>query len=79
MMIDVILPKQGLQMEEGTIVKWLKKVGDSVTEGENLFEMETDKVTMEVPSPATGVLRKILKAEGESVPVAEVVAVIETQ
>jgi dihydrolipoamide dehydrogenase len=77
MTVDVILPKQGLQMEEGTIVKWWKKEGDSVAEGETLFEMETDKVTMEVPSPAGGKVLKILKAEGETVPVAEVVAVIE--
>ena len=77
MTVEVILPKQGLQMEEGTIVKWWKKEGDSVSEGETLFEMETDKVTMEVSSPATGTVVKILKAEGETVPVAEVVATIE--
>ena len=77
MTVNVILPKQGLQMEEGTIVKWWKKEGDSVSEGETLFEMETDKVTMEVPSPASGKVLKILKAEGETVPVAEVVATIE--
>jgi pyruvate/2-oxoglutarate dehydrogenase complex dihydrolipoamide acyltransferase (E2) component len=77
MTVNVILPKQGLQMEEGTIVKWWKKEGETVKEGETLFEMETDKVTMEVPAPASGTVQKILKAEGETVPVAEVVAIIE--
>lgn len=77
MLVNVIIPKQGLQMTEGTIVKWRKNEGESIKEGETLFEMETDKATMEVPALATGIVRRILKTEGETVPVAEVIAVIE--
>ncbi len=70
----VILPKLGLTMDEGTIVAWHKKEGDRVTAGEAIFEVETDKVTMEVEAPATGYLRKIVVGDGETVPVATVIA-----
>lgn len=73
-MVEVIMPKLGLTMEEGTIVRWLKAEGSSVEEGEVLFEVQTDKVVMEVESPASGVLAKILVEQDETVPIASVVA-----
>ena len=69
----VILPKMGLTMDEGTLVRWHKHEGDHVSEGEAIFEVETDKVTMDVESPATGYLRKVVVSDGETVPVATVV------
>jgi len=75
-MHEVILPKLGLTMESGKIEKWHKKEGDKVKAGEVLFEVMTDKVTIEVESYDSGILRKILRAEGEEVPVTEVVAYI---
>ena len=72
----VILPKLGLTMDEGTLVSWLKREGDPVAEGEVLFEVETDKATMEVEAPATGYVRKLLVAAGDTVPVTEVIALI---
>jgi pyruvate dehydrogenase E2 component (dihydrolipoamide acetyltransferase) len=72
----VIMPKQGLQMTEGTIISWLKKVGDDVSEGEPLFEMETDKLTITIDSPFAGTLLKIIREEGETVPITEPIAVI---
>lgn len=71
------MPMLGEVMEEGRIVAWLKKEGDSVERGENLLEVETDKAIMEVESTATGVLKKILVAEGETVPVNAPLALIE--
>jgi pyruvate dehydrogenase E2 component (dihydrolipoamide acetyltransferase) len=75
-MFEVIMPKLGLTMETGLIEKWLKKEGDPVEEGDILFEVMTDKVSLEVESYNKGILRKILRAEGEEVPVTEVVAYI---
>lgn len=75
-MDEVIMPKLGLTMESGKIEKWHKKEGDKVKAGEVLFEVMTDKVTIEVESYDSGILRKILRAEGEEVPVTEVVAYI---
>lgn len=72
----IILPKQGLQMSEGTITQWLKSEGDEIKAGEPLFEMETDKLTITIDSPHSGVLLKILHEEGETVPNAEVIAII---
>ena len=72
----VIMPKQGLQMTEGTIMSWLVKEGEVATEGEPLFEMETDKLTITMDSPASGTLLKIVKGEGETVPITETIAVI---
>ena len=71
---NVILPKLGLTMDEGTIVRWHKQVGDSVKAGEALFEVETDKVTMDVEATADGYLRKVIVDDGVAVPVATVVA-----
>lgn len=72
----IIMPKQGLQMTEGTIIKWLKKEGETVNEGEPLFEMETDKLTITIDSTATGTLLKIVRGEGEVVPITETIAVV---
>ena len=72
----VILPKLGLTMDEGRIVTWHKRVGDAVTQGEALFEVETDKVTMDVEAPTSGYLRKIVVGDDETVPVTTVVAVV---
>lgn len=69
MAIEIIMPKAGMAMEEGTIVKWFKKEGDTVEMGEPLLEILTDKVNMEVEAPASGVLLKILAQEGEVLPV----------
>jgi pyruvate/2-oxoglutarate dehydrogenase complex dihydrolipoamide acyltransferase (E2) component len=71
---NVILPKLGLTMDEGTIVRWHKQVGDEVKAGEALFEVETDKVTMDVEATADGYLRKVIVDDGVAVPVATVVA-----
>lgn len=75
-MHEVIMPKLGLTMETGRIEKWHKKEGDRVEKGEVLFEVMTDKVTIEVESYDSGTLLKILRDEGEDVPVTEVVAYI---
>ena len=72
----IIMPKQGLQMTEGTIIKWLKKEGETVNEGEPLFEMETDKLTITIDSTATGTLLKIVRGEGEVVPITETIAIV---
>lgn len=72
----IIMPKQGLQMTEGTIIKWLAAEGDSVKEGQPLFEMETDKLTITIDSTATGTLLKILKQESDVVPITETIAVV---
>jgi len=66
----------GESIAEGTIVRWIKKVGDSVDRDEPLFEISTDKVDAEIPSPAAGVLMAIAVKEGETVPVNSVVATI---
>ena len=72
----MILPKLGLTMDEGRIVAWHKRVGDTVAAGEVLFEVETDKATMEVESPTAGTLRRILYPADATAPVATVIALI---
>ncbi len=74
MVQEIILPKQGLQMETGLLVRWLKSPGDAVSTGEAVAEMETDKVTSGIESPADGVLLKILHDEGDTVPVGQIIA-----
>jgi pyruvate dehydrogenase E2 component (dihydrolipoamide acetyltransferase) len=74
--IEVIMPKLGMTMEEGTIVSWLRQEGEQLAEGEPLFEVETDKVTMEVPAPASGVLRKVLAKPGSTLTVGQTIAII---
>src|SRR5438067_12035446 len=75
---DVLMPQMGESIAEGTIVRWIKKVGESVDRDEPLFEISTDKVDAEIPSPAAGILSEIRAKEGETVPVNSVVAVIGT-
>ena len=78
MATDVVMPQMGESIAEGTIVRWIKKVGDAVERDEPLFEISTDKVDAEIPSPVAGVLAEIRAKEGETVPVNSVVAVIGT-
>src|SRR6202046_4733659 len=73
---DVLMPQMGESIFEGTITKWLKKPGDTVQRDEPLFEISTDKVDAEIPSPAAGVLTEIKAAEGSTVQVNTVVGVI---
>jgi pyruvate dehydrogenase E2 component (dihydrolipoamide acetyltransferase) len=75
-MPEVVMPQMGESIAEGTIVRWIKKVGDRVDRDEPLFEISTDKVDAEIPSPAAGVLLEVRAQEGETVPVHAVVAVI---
>src|SRR6187401_715977 len=72
----VIMPQMGESIFEGTITKWLKKAGDRVERDEPLFEISTDKVDSEIPSPAAGVLQQVLVNEGQTVQINTVVAVI---
>jgi len=76
MSTPVVMPQMGESIAEGTIVRWIKKVGDAVDRDEPLFEISTDKVDAEIPSPAAGVLMDIAVKEGETVPVNSVVATI---
>jgi pyruvate dehydrogenase E2 component (dihydrolipoamide acetyltransferase) len=76
MATDVVMPQMGESIAEGTIVRWIKKVGDKVDRDEPLFEISTDKVDAEIPSPAAGVVSEIRVKEGETVAVNSVVAVI---
>jgi 2-oxoglutarate dehydrogenase E2 component (dihydrolipoamide succinyltransferase) len=76
MSTDVIMPQMGESIAEGTIVKWLKQVGDKVARDEPLFEISTDKVDAEIPAPAAGVLLEIKIGEGQTVAINTVVAVI---
>ena len=75
--MDVIMPQLGETVTEGTVANWYKKVGDSIKADEPLFEVETDKVTTEIPAIASGVLKAILVESGTTVPVGTVLAVIE--
>src|ERR1051325_12100471 len=76
MATPVVMPQMGESIAEGTIVRWMKKVGDSVDRDEPLFEISTDKVDAEIPSPSAGVIAEIRAKEGDTVPVNSVVAVI---
>src|ERR1043166_9579666 len=77
--VDVLMPQMGESIAEGTLSKWLKKVGDAVKRDEPLFEISTDKVDDEIPAPAAGVLAEIKVQEGQTVPVQTLVAVLETE
>jgi pyruvate dehydrogenase E2 component (dihydrolipoamide acetyltransferase) len=72
------MPKLGFDMAEGTLVRWVKKVGDTINKGEVLAEIETDKATVEVESPASGIVRKLLVDEGAVVPVSSPIAMVGT-
>ena len=71
---DVIMPQMGESIFEGTITKWLKKIGDAVEKDEPLFEISTDKVDAEIPAPVAGVLAEIRFLEGATVEVNTIVA-----
>ncbi len=76
--IDLVMPKMGESIAEGTIIKWTKKEGDRIERDETILEISTDKVDSEIPSTAAGVLAKILVEEGKTVAVGTVIAQIET-
>lgn len=76
MAFEIIMPKAGIDMTEGQIVKWLKNEGDPVKEGEIILEIMTDKTSMELEAEATGILLKIVRQDGETVPVTEVIGYI---
>jgi len=76
MSTEVVMPQMGESIAEGTIVRWIKKIGDPIDKDEPLFEISTDKVDAEIPSPGAGFLLEIKVKEGETVPVNSVVAVI---
>ena len=78
-LVDIIMPQMGESIAEGTLSKWLKKVGDEVKRDEPIFEISTDKVDAEIPAPAAGVLAEVLVKEGETVAVQTVVARLETE
>lgn len=76
MAIEVVMPRMGLTMEEGTVISWLKRVGEEVKQGEPLVEIETDKTTVEVESPGSGTLGRILAEPGSTVPVGETIGLL---
>ena len=75
-LVDIELPQLGEAVEEGTITRWFKQVGDTVTVDELLYEVSTEKVDAEVPSPVTGTIIELKIGEGETVPVGTVLAVV---
>ena len=79
MATDVVMPQMGESIAEGTVVRWLKKVGETVERDEPLLEISTDKVDAEIPSPANGTLTEIIAQEGQTVGVNTVVARIGAQ
>ena len=79
MKVEIVMPKMGESINEGTLIKWHKKKGDKVKKDEIIYEISTDKVDTEIPSPEDGVLEEIKVFEQETVLVGTVVAVIETR
>src|SRR5712691_3719477 len=78
MQVEVKVPQLSESVSEATLVAWRKKPGEAVKRDENLIDVETDKVVLELPAPADGVLAKIVKSDGESVTSGEVIATIDT-
>ena len=78
MLVDVVMPKMGESIQEGKILRWMKKPGDKIELDESILEISTDKVDSEIPSPAAGFLSKIVVPEGETVEVGTIIAVVET-
>ena len=74
MAIEIIMPKMGESITEGTIIEWKKKIGDSINKDETLLEISTDKVDSEIPSPSGGTLLEILFNVNDVVPVGEIIA-----
>ena len=79
MIVDVIMPKLGESITEGTIIEWKKEIGDSIKQDETILEISTDKVDSEVPSPSAGNLIEVLYKPNDVVPVGEVIARIGTE
>ncbi|MEJ5244144.1 MAG: 2-oxoglutarate dehydrogenase, E2 component, dihydrolipoamide succinyltransferase [Bacteroidota bacterium] len=79
MKVDVVMPKMGESLQEGTIIRWFKKVGDAIERDEMILEISTDKVDTEVPAPVGGVLAEVVVPEGTTVEVGTVIARIETE
>ena len=77
-LVDVVMPQMGVSVSEGTVVTWRKQVGEAVKADETIVEISTDKVDTEVPAPASGTVRELLVAEGETVDVGTRIAVIDT-
>src|SRR5438067_4629644 len=78
MLIEVKVPQLSESVSEATLLAWHKKVGEAVKRDENLIDIETDKVVLELPAPADGVLSKIVKGDGGTVKAGEVIATIDT-
>src|SRR3954466_10646195 len=76
--VEVKVPQLSESVSEATLVSWRKKAGEAVKRDENLIDVETDKVVLELPAPADGVLAKIVKKDGESVTSGDVIAIIDT-
>jgi pyruvate dehydrogenase E2 component (dihydrolipoamide acetyltransferase) len=79
MEIEVIMPKLGLTMQEGTVTAWFKQEGEKVTKGEAIAEVGSEKITNVVEAPADGILKKIVAGVDETVPVGAVIGIIETE
>jgi pyruvate dehydrogenase E2 component (dihydrolipoamide acetyltransferase) len=77
-LVEVVMPQMGVSVSEGTITRWAKAVGDTIEADETIVEISTDKVDTEIPSPATGIVKELFAAEGETVPVNTRIAVIDT-
>jgi pyruvate/2-oxoglutarate dehydrogenase complex dihydrolipoamide acyltransferase (E2) component len=75
-MQEIIMPKLGLQMTAGTIQKWLKREGETVRQGEPILTIESDKSVMDIQSPASGTLLRIVRSDGAEVPVTDVIGYI---
>ncbi|MFY8033077.1 MAG: biotin/lipoyl-containing protein, partial [Flexibacteraceae bacterium] len=76
--VKMVMPKMGESIMEGTVLNWLKKVGDKIEQDEAVLEVATDKVDTEVPATHAGILKEVLVKEGDVVPVGAAIAVIET-
>ena len=76
---DVIMPALGMAQETGRLVRWLRAAGERVVQGEPLMEIETDKITVEIEAPASGILGDLRADAGEDIPVGQVIAVIRSQ
>src|SRR5713226_7700622 len=79
MLIEIKVPQLSESVSEATLLAWHKKVGEAVKRDENLIDIETDKVVLELPAPADGVLAKIVKSDGGTVKAGEVIATIDTE
>jgi len=77
--VKVIMPKLGMTMTKGTLIEWKKKEGDKVKKDEVIGVVESEKITSDLNAPQDGILKKILHNEGDEVPVAEPIAIIETE